>query len=377
MKRPVGVCIMLVILTAAAAHADALVQRPGAVTATEITLVTTASKAVVRQSMDAHLRQGANRLTFSWGAEKIDAASVRLQAPESVTVGENIRHAGADKSLGWDVFAPAEGDYALTMTYLLDGLAWSPSYRLVYQPGASEARLEGALTLTNDSGLPLEDAVVSLTLGKSGDEAVSYALPDLGDLPIGSKVRTGFLSPLALSVRGVYRLDGETAAESVRQVLLVTPPTAGGLAQEALPTGPVSIVLLTEDGLAARSVAGKLSYVPGEEFELDLGVERDIVVERVMLDRSKQNLDFDRLGRVAGFDTIERYEIRIRNHCAADVQLEIVETVLDTWEFSTRELYARDLDEGVVVVRLVAPVDEERALQFTLVKRSGTRIPKK
>ncbi len=376
MNRSVSICLALVVLTAIAAQAEALVQRMGAVTGTEVALSTTASKAVVRQSMAAHLRQGANRLTFSWGAEKIDAASVRLRAAEGVTVGESIRQAGADKSLAWDVFAPAEGDYALTMTYLLDGLAWSPSYRLLYQPGASEARREGLLTLTNDSGLLLEGAVVSLTLGRSGDEPVSYALPDLGDLPIGSKVRTDFLSPLALRVRAVHRLDGERAAESVRQVLVVTPPAEGGLAQEALPAGPVSIVLLTEDGLAARSVAGKLAYTPGEEFELDLGVERDIVVERVLLDRSKQNLDFDRLGRVAGFDTIERYEIRIRNHCAADVQLEIVETVLDTWDFSTRELYARDLDEGVAVVRLVAPVGEERVLQFTMVKHSGTRIPK-
>jgi hypothetical protein len=376
MNRSVSICLALVVLTAIAAQAEALVQRMGAVTGTEVALSTTASKAVVRQSMAAHLRQGANRLTFSWSAEKIDAASVRLQAAEGVTVGESIRQAGADKSLAWDVFAPAEGDYALTMTYLLDGLAWSPSYRLLYQPGVGEARLEGLLTLTNDSGLLLEGAVVSLTLGRSGDEPVSYALPDLGDLPIGSKVRTGFLSPLALRVRAVHRLDGERAAESVRQVLVVTPPAEGGLAQEALPAGPVSIVLLTEDGLAARSVAGKLAYTPGEEFELDLGVERDIVVERVLLDRSKQNLDFDRLGRVAGFDTIERYEIRIRNHCAADVQLEIVETVLDTWDFSTRELYARDLDEGVAVVRLVAPVGEERVLQFTMVKHSGTRIPK-
>ena len=376
MNRSVSICLALVVLTAIAAQAEALVQRMGAVTGTEVALSTTASKAVVRQSMAAHLRQGANRLTFSWGAEKIDAASVRLRAAEGVTVGESIRQAGADKSLAWDVFAPAEGDYALTMTYLLDGLAWSPSYRLLYQPGASEARREGLLTLTNDSGLLLEGAVVSLTLGRSGDEPVSYALPDLGDLPIGSKVRTDFLSPLALRVRAVHRLDGERAAESVRQVLVVTPPAEGGLAQEALPAGPVSIVLLTEDGLAARSVAGKLAYTPGEEFELDLGVERDIVVERVLLYRSKQNLDFDRLGRVAGFDTIERYEIRIRNHCAADVQLEIVETVLDTWDFSTRELYARDLDEGVAVVRLVAPVGEERVLQFTMVKHSGTRIPK-
>ena len=96
-----------------------------------------------------------------------------------------------------------------------------------------------------------------------------------------------------------------------------------------------------------------------------------------MTEQIKENLDFDRLGRVAGFDTVERYELLIRNHRTEDTQLEVVEPVLETWEFSSRELYALDRDEGVAVVRLTAGVGEERSLRWTLVKHSGTRIPKK
>jgi hypothetical protein len=94
-----------------------------------------------------------------------------------------------------------------------------------------------------------------------------------------------------------------------------------------MPAGP--------DPPAARSLAGQIKYVAGEEFELV-----------------------------------------IRNRRFEDTQLEVVETVLDTWEFSSRELHALDRDEGLAVVRLTVGARVERSLRWALVKHSGTRIPK-
>ncbi len=378
MKRTIAICLALATF-AATAWAGPALQRLGEPAGIQVALSTTSSKALVRQDVQTHLVRGSNRLTFTWATDKVDAGSVLLRAPGDLAVGETIVPAGSARTLAWDVTAPTEGDWAVTISYLLADVKWTPSYRLLYQPGSDHAQLEGSLTLSNESGLALEDARLSLTLGRSGsDDATrtTWDIPDAGDLPVSARVRAGFLPQMALRARLVYRLDGEQDPQKVRQVLVLTPPTEGGLAQEALPVGRVSIVLLTEAGLPARSMAGELKYAPGEEFELDLGVERDIVVERTMLDQRKQNLDFDRLGRVAGSDTLERYQIAIRNHTGADAQLEVLETVLNTWEFSSRELHARDLDEGVVAIRLTAPAGEARELLFTMLKHSGTRIPK-
>jgi len=83
-------------------------------------------------------------------------------------------------------------------------------------------------------------------------------------------------------------------------------------------------------------------------------------------------VEFDRLGRVSGFDTVEKYRLLVRNHLAEAVDLEVVEVVLDTWDFAGR---AATEEDGRVTMDLSVPSGMERALEFTLTKHSGTRIP--
>lgn len=372
--------ICLALLSAAAWSAPAL-QQLGATTGTEIALSSANPKAQVRQQITAPLRAGSNRLTFTWADEKIDLTSVRLHAGPELIVGETTRPAGSTTALAWDVTAPAGGEYPLTVSYLLSDLKWSASYRLSYQPGDGKATLEGYLTVSNESGLGLEGAKLSLALGRATGEGTGeqmvLSVPDITDLRVGAKARASFLPAMELPARLVYRVDGERAAEQVRRLLIVQPPVEGALAREPLPAGPASIVLLTEEGPAARWLAGEIKYALGEELELDLGVEPDIIVERTMTEQTKQNLDFDRLGRVAGFDILERYELVIRNRRSVDTQLEVIETVLETWDFSSRELHALDREEGVAVMHLTIAAGGAHCLQWALVKHSGTRIPKK
>ena len=386
MTRTVTIACAALTILAVMAAAEPALQQLGAPGGTEVTLSAGGSKALVRQQQSVHLLAGANRLTFTWATDKLDASSVRLQAGEGLTAGEATRPAGADKAVAWEVTAPAERDWTVTVSYLLADLKWSPSYLLYCTPGAEHATLVGYLTLSNESGLPLEEMSLKLALGRvgaaGGDAGASqtiFTVPDVTELPAGQRVRARFLTPMALSVQPVFRIDGARDPGQVRQVLVVQPPSEGALAQEPLPTGPVTVVMpgLARDSGPPATVTEELKYRPSEEFELDLGLERDVVVERTMTDQSRQNLDFDRLGRVAGFDTVERYQLLIRNHRPEDVTLEVIEPVLETWEFVSRDLYARDLDQAVVVMRPTVAAGEERALHFTLVKHSGTRIPKK
>ncbi len=364
-------------LLAGIAWCEPILQQQGATTGTEVVLSTANPKAQIRQQIAVPLRAGTNRLSFTWGEEKIDPGTVRLHAGPELVVGETTRPAGTTRTLAWDVTAPTEGQFPVAVSYLLSDLQWSASYRLRYQPGASRATLEGLITVSNDSGLALEGARLSLAVGRATGAQMILPVPDISYLRVGAKARARFLPPTDLPARLVYRIDGERGPEQVRRVLVVQPPADAALAGEPLPAGPVSITLVDEESLAGRTLTGELKYALGEELELDLGPERDIVVQRVMTEQTKQNLDFDRLGRVAGFDTFERYELTIRNHRAADTQLEVIETVLETWEFASRELHALDGRKGVAVIRFTVPAGKEYSLQWTLLKHSGTRIPKR
>ena len=379
-KLAVSVALGALIASAAPLPAGPSLQRPGDVTQTQVVLYSTSSAALVRQRARLHVSAGLNRLTFTWASAKISESSVRLSTPLTLTVGGSTKPAGTEKTLAWDVAAVQEGDYVVTIMCLLSDLKWSPSYRLEYTPGAQTVTLEGYLTLTNESGLALQDAQMEMIIGRPGSDLVeadagaltSFTLADVRDLPVGSRARARFLPATSLAAELVHRIDSEHAAEQVQRVLVVQPPSSGNLAQEALPKGGLQVIETQAEAPARRLLSTELSYKPGEEFELGLGVEPDIVVERQMLDQRKVAVEFDRLGRVSGFDTVEKYRLLVRNRLGEAVDIEVVEVVLNTWDFSGR---AAAEEDGRVTLNLTVPAGLERSLEFTLTKHSGTRIP--
>lgn len=360
----------------ATAEAAPEVHQVAAPMPSEVALCTETSDALIRQHVTAQMREGESVLTFSWSSDNLDAGSVRLRAAEGLSLGETVRPSGGGKSLRWTVTARDAGEYPVTVSYLLKGISWSPSYRMTWAPGAEEALLRGYVTVTNGSGVKLDPITAEVVLGRPGmavGEPAQPTFPIMGvdALPQGTAVRAGFLPPVSLRARLLHRIDSEQAPERVERILVVEPPQSGGLEREALPKGPLSVAVEDEEA-TWELVRGELSYAAGESMEVPLGAERDILVERRLLERSKVRLEFDRLGRVCGFDTVERYELRVSNHTDRRAQLEVVETVLDTWDFETQALYVTEA--GRVVMRLEVPAAEESTLQFTLIKHSGTRI---
>ncbi len=376
-RATVALTVMLT-LVAAVAWAAPVLRHEGTDTVTQVVLYTGAPNALVRQSSMVRLHEGANSLTFEWPTDKIDAAGVRLQAPAGVAVGEMIRPAGADKALQWTLTSQADGIVPVTMVYELGGVKWAPRYRLTWTPGADAAVLRGYVTVTNESGVELAGVRAQLVLGRPGAAVPeqggqpTFPITGLDALSPGASVRASLLPPMTLGARLIHRIDSERAPEQVRRWRGIQPPTSGGLGREVRPPGPMTVIV-DDGGEFEEMIAAELRYEPGEEFEVDLGVARDILVRRRLLERSKLRLEFDRLGRVSGFDTIERYELQVRNLSAADADLEIVETVLAPRDFETDALHV--VEAGRVVMHLRVPTGGDGLLQFTLTKHSGTRIP--
>ncbi|MGC9316496.1 MAG: hypothetical protein ACP5KN_00500 [Armatimonadota bacterium] len=376
-RRLQALTAVVALMAWAEAEAAPEVHQVAAPMPAEVTLYTGTSDALVRQHVMATLREGENVLAFSWSSDNLDAGSVRLHAAEGLSPGEIVRPSGDSKALRWTVTARKAGEYPVTVSHLIKGISWSPTYRMTWPHEAEEALLEGYVTITNGSGVKLDPIKAQIVLGRPGMTATeppqpTFPIMGVEMLPQGSAVRAGFLPPMSLSARLLYRIDSERAPDRVERILVVEPPQSNGLEREALPKGPLTVAVEEAGEDLWELVRGELSYAAGEPIELPLGAERDILVERKLLERSKVHLEFDRLGCVSGFDTVERYELRVSNHTDRAAQLEVVETVLDTWDFETEALYVTE--EGQVVMRLeVAPADES-VLQFTLIKHSGTRI---
>jgi hypothetical protein len=366
-----------IVLATTAAGATPELQLLGAPPTTEVVLYTGADRALVRGQTVVRLSAGVNTVAFTWQTDKLDAASVRLEAPVGVAVGETIRPAGADKTLQWTLTTERGGDVAVTTSYQLAGLKFTPLYRLIVRPGATAGVLVGFITLTNESGLDLPNPSVQLVLGRPGvpteqEAPPTFAIRGVTGLAPGASVRARFLAPIELGVRMLHRIDSARAPEQVHRVLGVQPPTTGPPARVALPAGPLTVISDTPGDLDDQVVT-ELTYEPAEEFEVNLGVERNLVVDRRLVERTRTRLEFDRLGRVSGLDTVERHHLQVRNHTSTEVALEVVEPVLDTWEFATDAPHV--LEPGKAIMHLLVPADGSAELAFTITQHSGTRIP--
>ncbi len=373
-RLPDAAIVAMLLVASPVLGAPAL-QQMGHPGATEVIIYSDSSKAVVRYHSTVRLTEGANTVGFEWTTESLDAASIRLHGGPALTIGEVVRPAGADRLLRWTVTAPSTGDYALTTSFLLSGLEWSADYRLAWAPGGDAGLLGGWLAIKNETGLDLDRLRARFVLGRpgaDGEEQATFMIADLHELARGRSVRTGFFAPMQVPVRTIHRIDSEAAAERVKRLIEITPPGDGPLARTPLPAGPMTVVTPT-DVPPARMHRARLSYEPSETFEIDLGFERDVVVERRLMERVKTAVEFDRLGKVSGFDTVESYRVEVRSQLDDPIEIELMETVLKTWEIKTDAEH--ELDGGKALMLLTVPARGDSAVDFTLVKHSGTRIP--
>jgi len=91
-----------------------------------------------------------------------------------------------------------------------------------------------------------------------------------------------------------------------------------------LPKGHVEVLELC-DGALIPVTAGDLDARADRPTELDLGVDRGVVFERKTMARRKQSIEYDRAGRVAGYDSVEDVAVSLRNRTGADVRIELIE----------------------------------------------------
>ncbi len=367
--------IIAAILAAPALAAPTLQQMTGP-NQTELIIYTDSAKAVVRQHSRVRLSSGDNAVSFAWTSDRVDTASIRLEPTseegQGLEIGDVSQPAGKDRLLQWQVKAPEADHYDLTISFLLAGLKWETDYRLIRDADRPLATLTGWLSVTNDSGVDLKNLSTSLVLGRPGAgsdavEQVHFRVSKLRELAPGSTTRAELMRPIQLTAWTIHRIDTESAAERVERLLEIQPPSDGALARTSLPAGPMTVI----DG--EHAIDANLSYEPMEAFLIPLGYERDLVVDRRLVSREKVEVEFDRLGQVSGFDTIERYEVEVRSRLDETIEVELVETVLETWELETEVLHV--LEDGQAFMRMSVPGGGSTTASFTLVKHSGTRIP--
>ena len=379
MMRPLLLVLIACSTALVARAADVPVIRCTAAKDTQVTMYVGSDRSLVQETTSVYLPAGRTEMRFRWLDPDIDETSVSLTGPAGVTIGGVRQVPDEAKTFIWPVEVAEAGPREFVASYFLRGLKWSATYTLTLDATATKASLRGMLHLTNDSHMALHGVRLRLctppvgVVEKGVVEGAAplgvYAKLDNFTLEPSWQKRVPFVTLDDAPARIIYRADNEVAKSDVQRFLyadLRTPQMPG-----QLPVGHLEIREVV-NGRRVPVLGTDLNQSTGGETAVLLGTTRDIVFERTLLGTRKTNVEFDRIGRVSGFDTVEEVGEMLRNRMGIPVHVSLVERVPGIWDLATLTPPAAKYANEMWWEFDLKPGDKAEA-SYTVTRKTGTR----
>ncbi len=135
----------------------------------QLTIYNSADLTLVRDQRTLTVRQGQNRLQFSWANTLIDPTSLDL-LPRAYADRLDIAalvYPPRTRQLGvWNIVSRHAGPVPVEIAYLASGFSWRAFYMGTLSADERTMRLEGYVRVTNQSGEDYENAEVRLIVGQ-------------------------------------------------------------------------------------------------------------------------------------------------------------------------------------------------------------------
>jgi len=167
MKRLIMFLIIGVITSVAYCKVD-LVTLPSRDTV-QLTIYNSADMTLVRESRALTLKDGKNKLQFSWANTLIDPTSLEMlpkAGADKIDIAD-LTYPPRVRNLGlWNIESGINGKVPVEITYLTSGLSWRAFYMGTLTEDEKTMRLQGYVRVTNNSGEDYGNARTRLIVGK-------------------------------------------------------------------------------------------------------------------------------------------------------------------------------------------------------------------
>jgi len=168
MKRIAIVLLILMAMTGISQAKVDLVTLPSRDTV-QLTIYNSADMTLVRESRALTLKNGENKLQFSWANTLIDPTSLEMLPKANadkidiadLTYPPRVRNLGL-----WNIESGVSGKVPVEITYLTSGLSWRAFYMGTLTEDEKTMLLKGYVVVTNNSGEDYENAQTRLIVGK-------------------------------------------------------------------------------------------------------------------------------------------------------------------------------------------------------------------
>ncbi|MHC5161920.1 MAG: DUF4139 domain-containing protein [Planctomycetota bacterium] len=136
---------------------------------TQLTIYNSADLTLVRDARSLTLKEGDNKLQFSWANTLIDPTSLSMLPKKHAADIEiaDLTFPPRVQNLGlWNINSEVGGKVPVEITYLTSGLTWRAFYMGTLTEDEKTMRLQGYVRVTNHSGEDYENAQTRLIVGK-------------------------------------------------------------------------------------------------------------------------------------------------------------------------------------------------------------------
>jgi hypothetical protein len=230
------------------------------------------------------------------------------------SIPENLR---AQPTLSVTVNAAAAGPHDVTLSYLTTGLSWKADYVALFDDKAEKLRLQGWITLTNNSGTSFKDARTQLVAGDinyseneenawqrrqrtanqgagtqtSGQPSVAdyylYPLTERVTVAQAQTKQVGFLDIQDVSAKKIYefRTDSFSSEENPEHANVAIHFSNKG---KALPAGTVRVYLRDEAGEPKFAGEDNVDHTPaGSDLSVKIGDAFDVTMQPTLTGSEK------------------------------------------------------------------------------------------
>lgn len=187
---------------------------------TQLTIYNSEDLTLARETRSITLKEGRNRLQFSWANTLIDPTSVEIRPLEhagEIEIADTVFPGQKPQHLIWNIDSKYEGQVRFEVTYFTSGLTWQMDYVATCDPGETEMQFRGYVRVFNNSGEEYDNAEIRLIVGKINLVESIAALARRHGVPVPDTATRAYY---ALKQRAAARAFG--AAESAERDDLAT-----------------------------------------------------------------------------------------------------------------------------------------------------------
>jgi len=330
----------------------------------QLTIYNSADMTLVRESRALTLKDGKNKLQFSWANTLIDPTSLEM-----------LPKASADKIDMADLtYPPGVRHLGLARRQYPYGRPGEPVPMPEFEGAPS--RTEVRKRMRSFYAPMAKSAERPKEIKKEGlSEYFLYTIEGTETIPTGWSKRLMSFDVDEVPVINLYKFEQERYGNSTVRFLSFKNDEEHKLGETPIPGGMLKVYRGADDkGHLAYTGQSAFKYIPvDEDVELNLGAVGDVVVEPALMDFETKNYRFDRKRNISGWDEVRRFKIEVKNTRDIGIKVEIKRNFpTQYWKLNTSQGFEK-VDLDTIKFTLNLKPRSKQAFEYTLTTYHGVR----